>query len=163
MVPTTSITIQDPSMPLHILPGALARDRVARALLCAALTACAAAPTPLAPRGSADAGIRRTLVGQHPVVGLPGWETRVYLIEYPPGAAAPPHVHPAAGIGYVIEGRFVSAFGAEAEVEVGAGRGFVDQAGAVHRVFRNPDREHGLRFLVAYTLREGDPPLRPAP
>lgn len=31
----------------------------------------------------------RTLIESRPATGLPGWETRLYLIEYGPGAAAP--------------------------------------------------------------------------
>lgn len=108
---------------------------------------------------AAAGGIRRTLIDRRPATDLPGWETRLYLIEYPPGMAAPLHVHPAVGVGYVLEGRFESAFGTEPVVEVRAGQGFVDQAGVTHRVFRNADPGHALRFVVAYTLRAGEEPL----
>jgi quercetin dioxygenase-like cupin family protein len=111
----------------------------------------------------AAAGIKRTLIDRKPAADLPGWETRLYLIEYPPGAAAPVHVHPAIGVGFVIDGRFESAFGDEPVVEVQSGHGFVDQAGVPHRVFRNPSVDHGLRFVVAYTLRAGEEPLHLVP
>ncbi|MEO7732114.1 MAG: cupin domain-containing protein [Kofleriaceae bacterium] len=103
------------------------------------------------------------MIGRKPAADLPGWETRLYLIEYPPGAAAPVHVHPAIGVGFVIDGRFESAFGDEPVVEVQRGQGFVDQADVPHRVFRNPSVDHGLRFVVAYTLRVGEEPLHLAP
>jgi quercetin dioxygenase-like cupin family protein len=133
------------------------------AAMVVALAACPAghpgdpvnAPGPVAAVG----GIRRTLIDRRPATDLPGWETRLYLIEYPPGVAAPIHVHPAVGVGYVLEGRFESAFGAEPVVEVRAGHGFVDQAGVTHRVFRNASPDQGLRFVVAYTLRVGEEPL----
>ena len=108
-------------------------------------------------------GIRRTLVDRRPATGLPGWETRLYLIEYAPGAAAPLHMHPAVGVGFVLDGVFESAFGDEPIVQVRAGQGFVDQAGVTHRVFRNPSPDHALRFVVAYTLRDGDPPFHLEP
>lgn len=127
-----------------------------------ALAACHGAPPrePVSGAASAPAGgIRRTLLDRRPATDLPGWETRLYLIEYAPGVVAPLHVHPAVGVGYVLEGRFESAFGAEPVVEVRAGQGFVDQAGVTHRVFRNASPDQPLRFVVAYTLRTGEEPL----
>lgn len=109
--------------------------------------------------GTTAGGIRRRLIDRRPATDLPGWETRLYLVEYPPGAAAPVHVHPAVGVGYVLEGRFESAFDAEPVVEVRSGQGFVDQAGVTHRVFRNASPDQALRFVVAYTLRTGEEPF----
>jgi mannose-6-phosphate isomerase-like protein (cupin superfamily) len=90
------------------------------------------------------------------VIDLPGWETRLYLIEYGPGAVAPLHVHPAVGVGLVLDGTFESAFGDDQAVQVHAGQGFVDPAGVPHRVFRNFGSDHGLRFVIAYTIRTGE-------
>lgn len=104
-------------------------------------------------------GIRRTLIDHRPAADLPGWETRLYLIEYAPGAAAPPHMHPAVGVGLVLDGRFESAFGNEPVVQVQAGQGFVDQSGVPHRVFKNPSPDHELRFVVAYTIRADEQPF----
>jgi hypothetical protein len=36
----------------------------------------------------------------------------------------------------------------------------VEKEGPVHILFRNPDLEHPLRFLIAYTIRKGDQPMR---
>jgi quercetin dioxygenase-like cupin family protein len=110
----------------------------------------------------ATGGIRRTLIGRQPA-HEPGWETRLYLIEYPPGAAAPAHVHPAVGVGWVVDGEFESAFGDEPVVRVRAGHGFVDQADVAHRVFRNPSADSELRFVIAYTIRQGEETLRALP
>jgi len=123
-----------------------------------ALVGCSgAAPRPTGPPLSA---IRRTLIDQRPA-GVGGWQTRLYLIEYPPLAEAPLHVHPAAGIGFVLEGSFDSAFGDEAVSHVTSGHGFVDQPAVTHRVFRNPSATEPLRFVIAYTLPDGEPPFRP--
>jgi quercetin dioxygenase-like cupin family protein len=86
---------------------------------------------------------------------MPGWETRLYLVEYGPGAVAPLHVHPAVGVGLVLDGGFESAFGDDPVVQVRAGQGFVDPAGVPHRVFRNASCDHELRFVIAYTIRTG--------
>ena len=136
---------------------------VARLLACVWLVACrAAAPAEATINGVARPalvnGVRRTLLERRPVANLPGWETRSYLVEYPPGAAAPLHVHPTDGVGFVLDGRFESAFGSEPVTEVRAGRSFVERADAPHRIFRNPSADQPLRFLVAFTLRTQDEP-----
>jgi len=117
------------------------------------------APQPPNSAGAAPAlasgAIRRKLIEKQPVSELPGWETRLYLIEYGPGAVAPLHVHPVVGTGLVLEGSFESAFGDEAPTRVRTGEGFVDPAGVPHRLFRNLSADHALRFVVAYTIRVG--------
>ncbi|HEX4419052.1 MAG TPA: cupin domain-containing protein [Kofleriaceae bacterium] len=135
-----------------------------------AVSACHAAAPTEPPRGPAPSAtppapgaIRRSLIARRPATGLAGWETRLYLIEYPPGASAPPHTHPAVGVGLVLDGRFESAFGDEPTVQVEAGQGFVDQADTPHRVFRNLSPDHPLRFVIAYTLRAQDEPLHVLP
>lgn len=133
------------------------------ALASSALIACHAAAPMSASPAAAGAGVKRTLIERRPIADLPGWETGLYLIEYPPGAVAPVHTHPAIGVGLVLEGRFESAFGDEPVVEVHAGQGFVDQANVPHRLFRNPSADQSLRFVVAYTLRTGEPPLQLVP
>ena len=107
-------------------------------------------------------GIRRTIIGRAPAHEA-GWETRLYLIEYPPGAAAPPHVHPVVGVGWVIEGEFESGFGDDAVTTVRAGQSFTDPGGIPHRLFRNTSTEHSLRFVIAYTIRIGEENFHPYP
>jgi quercetin dioxygenase-like cupin family protein/DNA-binding beta-propeller fold protein YncE len=109
-----------------------------------------------------NAGISRKLLDKRAVVGAMGLETQLWLIEYGPGASAPAHQHPVAGIGYVVEGEFESAFGAEPLVHVGAGQSFVDPANVEHRVFRNASSERRLKFLVAYTIPSGTPIVQSA-
>ena len=140
-------------------------------LLCVLLGACqgstsaAVCPTARRPEPAVEAHkpneISRQLLSQQDVPAMPGWETRLYLIEYPPGTQAPRHSHPAIGIGYVLEGRFESAFEGEAPAIVEAGHSFVDKADTVHVLFRNPDPTRRLRFLIAYTIRKGEPLMRP--
>jgi len=115
---------------------------------------------PAATAVTATAGIRRTLVQRSPA-HEPGWETRLYLIEYPPGASAPAHVHPVNGVGFVIEGAFESRFDGEPMQRVEAGSGFVDRAEVPHLLFRNVSSEHVLRFMIAYTIRTEDEAVTP--
>lgn len=103
--------------------------------------------------------IRRTLLTKQPVDGAPGLETQLWLIEYPPGAAAPAHRHPVVGVGYVIEGEYESVFGEQPMTRVKAGESFVDLAKVEHRMFRNPSKDKLLRFVVAYTIPAGKQPV----
>lgn len=108
-----------------------------------------------------SAGIRRSLIGAHPIDQLPGWELRVILIEYDPGVVADPHTHPVPGVGYVLEGAFESAWG-EGAVEVKRqGESFLDLAGQRH-LFRNASSTERLRFIVSYAIPHGAPGLVPA-
>ena len=100
--------------------------------------------------------ITRQLLQTAPVEGMPGWETRLFLITYPAGADASGHSHPVPGIGYVLEGSVVSAFDDDDEEVVFAGQSFQDKA-SFHRVSRNGSRTQTTRFLIAYTVKAGEP------
>jgi len=101
--------------------------------------------------------IQRTLLCSSPVEGLPGWETRLYLIEYAPGADGGGHHHPAVGLGYMLRGTILSAFGDEQPIAIREGESFVDAARQIHTVCRNASDTEALRFLIAYTVKQGEP------
>ncbi|HSY27063.1 MAG TPA: cupin domain-containing protein [Burkholderiaceae bacterium] len=84
-------------------------------------------------------------------------ETRLYLITYPPGASAPVHHHPVDGLGYILEGSARSAYGSDAPTTIVAGQSFHDLAAVSHTVFVNADSQKPLKFLVAYTVKKGQP------
>jgi quercetin dioxygenase-like cupin family protein len=52
--------------------------------------------------------VTRELLQTSPVEGMPGWEMRLFLITYPPGADAGNHSHPVVGIGLVLEGTIMT-------------------------------------------------------
>ena len=106
---------------------------------------------------SPAAGIRRSLMCSSPVDGFPGWETRLYLIEYPPGADGSGHHHPVIGLGYMLGGAILSAFGDEQPIAIREGESFVDRAHQVHTVSRNASKTEPLRFVIAYTVKQGEP------
>jgi quercetin dioxygenase-like cupin family protein len=101
--------------------------------------------------------IRRTLLCSSPVEELPGWETRLYLVEYPPGGDSGGHHHPVIGVGYMLSGTILSAFGNEPPVAIREGQSFVDPARQIHTVSRNASTTDPLRFVVAYTVKQGQP------
>src|SRR5215469_14382838 len=105
--------------------------------------------------GASD--IRRTLLCSSPVEGLPGWETRLYLIEYPPGADGSGHHHPVVGLGYMLGGMILSAFGDDQPITIREGESFVDAAHQIHPISRNASTTEPLRFVIAYTVKQGEP------
>jgi quercetin dioxygenase-like cupin family protein len=105
--------------------------------------------------GASD--IRRTLLCSSPVEGLPGWETRLYLIEYPAAGDGSGHHHPAVGLGYMLRGTILSAFGEEPPIAIREGESFVDEAHRTHTVSRNASTTEPLRFVIAYTVKQGEP------
>jgi quercetin dioxygenase-like cupin family protein len=100
--------------------------------------------------------VSRELLQTSPLEGIPGWEMRLFLITYPPGADASKHSHPVIGMGLVLEGKIVSAFDNDPEEIFSAGQSFIDRA-SFHRVSRNGSQTEPLKFLIAYTVREGEP------
>jgi quercetin dioxygenase-like cupin family protein len=107
--------------------------------------------------GTDSSPIKRTLLSSVPVEGLPGWETRLYMIEYAPGADGSGHHHPVTGVGHMLEGTILSAFGEDEVISIRAGDSFVDAAHRIHTVSRNASQSEPLRFVIAYTVREGEP------
>ena len=103
--------------------------------------------------------ITRTLLGQYDLDALPGWENRLYLVEYAPGVAAPLHHHPVQGLGYVISGSFESAFAGEAPVIVHEGQSFIERAQIAHTLFRNVDSARPLQFVIGWVVPKGAPVL----
>jgi quercetin dioxygenase-like cupin family protein len=122
--------------------------------------ACAARSAPHPPNvtsASPDPPISRTLLEHHDLAEMPGWETRLYRIEYGPGVAAPKHHHPVEGMGYVVSGSFESAFEGETPTVVHEGQSFTDRPLATHTLFRNADPSKPLTFIISYVVRKGDP------
>ena len=127
---------------------------LALALGCASA---AAQPASLAPASAPAQPITRTLLEHRDLPELPGWETRLYLIEYGPGVSAPLHHHPVPSFGYVFSGSFESAFGDQPPVVVREGQSFVDEAVTPHTLFRNLDPARPLRFVVSYVVQKAAP------
>jgi quercetin dioxygenase-like cupin family protein len=107
-----------------------------------------------------DPQIQREVIQRTPI-SSPGLELIAYRITVPPGASAPPHCHPAVGMGYVIEGEFESQFLGGPITQKRAGDSFMDEAVTEHVLFRNPSKTVSLVMVVVYVLPPGTPQLQP--
>lgn len=101
--------------------------------------------------------IKRTILQAVAIPQLPGWESRLVLLEYPPGVAAPPHLHPVFATGYVIEGDVVSQWEGEEVEKYTSGDTFVDHGERLHIRSENASKDRPLKFLVSYVIRAGEP------
>ena len=119
-------------------------------------------PAPAVSSNAPLAEVRRSLLAQKDIADLPGLESRLYLMEFPPGAASKAHIHTSQGLGYVLEGTFESSFGDGPVTSRHAGDGFVDVVGKPHH-FRNPDSARPLRFVFAGTFHKDEPLFQLAP
>jgi quercetin dioxygenase-like cupin family protein len=95
--------------------------------------------------------------------GLPtldGAHLKAILVEvnYGPGEASPPHSHPCAVIGYVVEGTLRTQVKGEPEITYKAGESFYEAADGVHLVSANASSTEPAK-LVAYLICDHDAPL----
>jgi quercetin dioxygenase-like cupin family protein len=104
------------------------------------------------------------VVFAHALPRLDGSRLEATLVEvlYGPGESSPPHVHPCAVIGYVIEGAVRSQSAGEAEAVYHAGESFYERPGAVHRVSANASRVAPARLLAYFTCDRRAPLTTPA-
>lgn len=115
----------------------------------------AQAARPVHERVTAANGVSRTVLEHQELAN--GEEFRLVLTELPPGLSVPSHYHPVFAFSYVLEGVAESRYEDEADVSrIAAGQSTVDKPDIMHAMFRNPDRNSPLKFLVAFTIKKGE-------
>lgn len=131
-----------------------------RDMLVCALMLCTASCARLAPNlASAHAAgpsdvppISRTVLERRPVPGT-DQNMELILVTFQPGVSAPLHHHPVGGLNYIVEGSAESAYGHDVPKLYREGDTLQDLPDVPHTIFRNPDRNKVLRFLIFTTLR----------
>jgi quercetin dioxygenase-like cupin family protein len=109
-------------------------------------------------RGQAKDRARTVLSQELPT--LDGAHLKAILIEvnYGPGEASPPHSHPCAVIGYVVEGSIRTQVKGEPEVIYTAGQSFYEAPNGIHLVSANASSTEPAE-LVAYLICDHDTTL----
>jgi quercetin dioxygenase-like cupin family protein len=147
------------------------------ALICCALASCAAGhvssvPAPIEARRNSRTNVARapaeranrvtrTLLAKAPLADLSGFESRLYLVEFPAGSEMDASAYTEQCVGYVLEGRFTSASGDEPATLKQAGEGFLVLPN--RRRFQNFEPGRPVRLLLAGAFREDEPLLRGVP
>jgi quercetin dioxygenase-like cupin family protein len=103
---------------------------------------------------SPDGIIRTTLESYE---NSAGEEFRLVLTTYPAGVGLPVHHHPSVAHNYILEGAAESQYAGEELRRFTTGESYQDKADAQHLIFRNPDRTSALKYLIAYTVKKGQP------
>lgn len=101
-----------------------------------------------------DSIIRTTL--QNYLSGT-GDEFKLVLTTYPPGVGLPLHHHPTVAHNYVLEGVAESQYEGEPLLRFKTGESYQDKAFTKHLIFRNADQYTPLKYLIAYTVKKGEP------
>ena len=85
-------------------------------------------------------------------------KTTLVEVNYGPGEASPPHSHPCAVIGYVVEGAIRTQVEGEPEHTYEAGGTFYEPPNGVHAVSANASSTRNAK-LLAYFVCDRDAPL----
>ncbi len=118
----------------------------------------------LASASAADSGRqtkdRARLVLSHVLPNLAGDRLKGMLVEvgYGPGEMSPPHSHPCAVMGYVVEGTIRTQVEGEPETTFKAGESFYEAPNGVHLISGNASATEPAKF-VAYFVCDHDAPL----
>jgi len=97
-----------------------------------------------------DAAKVKSLLEQDVSERIDGKEARVSVLEvsYEPGGFTPPHRHPGAVFGYVLEGEFEAQLEGQPLRKLKAGDTFYEPTMALHSVSRNPSKTANTRLLA---------------
>lgn len=100
----------------------------------------------------------------HTLPRLDGANLKATVVEitYGPGESSPPHSHPCAVIGYVVEGALRTHVKGEAETIYTAGQSFYEAPNGIHIVVANASNKAPAK-LLAYFICDHDTPLAVAP
>jgi len=131
-----------------------------------AVILCAAVGSPLAwtqspsPTKHPETKERARIALSHALPKLNGehLKTTVVEVHYGPGESSPPHSHPCAVIGHVVEGALRTQVKGEPEAIYKAGESFYEAPNGVHVVSANASQTEAATF-IAYFVCDHDTPL----
>lgn len=88
---------------------------------------------------------------------MTGKEATVLTVEYAPGAASDPHVHPGSVFAYVLEGTVVTQVDGEPPMTHAKGQSWYEPPKKPHLVSMNASRTEPAKLLVFLLSQEGEP------
>src|SRR5215469_1150523 len=113
---------------------------------------------------SAGKNERTRMVFSHALPPLDGRTLKVTVVEvtYGPGESSPPHSHPCAVVGFVLEGALRTQVKGEAEAIYRPGETFYEAPNGVHQISANASQQDPAKF-IAYFVCDHDSPLSTEP
>ncbi|WP_213806082.1 cupin domain-containing protein [Granulicella sp. dw_53] len=92
------------------------------------------------------------------LAGVPGEQSLMYTVDFPPGFSSPVHRHNAQVSVYVLEGSVVMQVRGQKELTLGPGQTFYEDPNDIHVVSRNASNTKPAKFLV-FLVHKKDAPL----
>jgi quercetin dioxygenase-like cupin family protein len=104
-------------------------------------------------------GEEARIVFTHALPALDGGhlETKIVEVTYAPGEGSPPHSHPCAVIGYVLEGAVRMQVKGEPEAIYKRGQSFYEAPNGIHAVSANASKTAPARFIAYFTCDRETP------
>lgn len=128
------------------------------AMRCALAAACAALALLAGPAPAQD--LRETVTPNfsQALPNVPGKSLVAVVVDYPPGAASPPHLHAKSAFiyAYVVSGAVESHVNDGPRRIVRAGESFHEPPGARHSVSRNASASEPARLLAVFVVDSDD-------
>ena len=87
---------------------------------------------------------------------MTGKEGTVITVNYAPGSASDPHVHPGSVFAYVLEGAVVSQLEGEKPVTYTKGQSWYESPKKPHVVSKNASKTEPAKLLVFLLSQEGE-------
>jgi len=87
---------------------------------------------------------------------MAGKEATVITVDYAPGAASEPHVHPGSVFAYVLEGTVVTQLEGEAPMTKTAGQSWYEPPKKPHVISKNASTTKPAKLLVFLLSQEGE-------
>jgi len=87
----------------------------------------------------------------------------VVEVHYGPGESSPPHSHPCAVIGYVVEGALRTQVKGEPQATYKAGESFYEAPQGVHIVSANASQTEAATFIAYFVCDHDQPPSTDVP
>ena len=99
---------------------------------------------------------------KHRLADMAGKEASVITVDYAPGAASDPHLHPGSVFAYVLEGAVVSQLEGEKPVTYTRGQSWYESPKKPHVVSKNASKTEPAKLLVFLLSQEGESLFVPA-
>jgi quercetin dioxygenase-like cupin family protein len=116
----------------------------------------------LATAAPVDHEAKVTTILSKDLMNIPGKESVMLTVEYPPGSSDPIHRHNAHAFVYVLEGSIVMQVRGGKETTLTPGQTFYEGPDDIHVVGRNASKTKPAKFVVFMVKDKGAPVLVPA-
>jgi len=90
------------------------------------------------------------------LVDMAGKQATVLTVDYAPGAASDPHVHPGSVFAYVLEGTVVTQLEGEKSMTYTQGQSWYESPKTPHLVSKNASGTEPAKLLVFLLSQEGE-------